>query len=77
VGWIGLIIPHISRRLVGSDAAEFLPLSVSLGATFAILCDDLARVVTAGEIPLGVVTSLIGAAVFLGLMVSPRFKARR
>lgn len=77
VGWIGLIIPHISRRLVGSDAAEFLPLSVSLGATFAILCDDLARVVTAGELPLGVVTSLIGAAVFLGLMVSPRFKARR
>ena len=70
VGWIGLIIPHIARRFTGANAAEFIPLSMSLGAVFAIVCDDIARVMTVGEIPLGIITSLIGAAVFLVMMTS-------
>ncbi len=71
VGWIGLIIPHIARRLVGANSANFIPVSISLGGAFAILCDDIARTLTAGEIPLGIITSLIGAAVFLLLMMRP------
>jgi iron complex transport system permease protein len=71
VGWIGLIIPHIARRLVGANSANFIPVSISLGGAFAILCDDIARTLIAGEIPLGIITSLIGAAVFLLLMMRP------
>lgn len=77
VGWIGLIIPHIARRISSANAADFIPLSISLGGTFAILCDDIARTVSAGEIPLGIITSLLGAGVFLVLMLSPTMKVQR
>lgn len=77
VGWIGLIIPHIARRLVGANAAKFIPVSISIGGTFAILCDDFARTVSAGEIPLGIITSLLGALIFLILMVSPGMRLTR
>ena len=69
VGWVGLIIPHIARRLFGADARYMLPASMLIGATFTVLCDDLARVLLPGEIPLGILTSLIGAAIFITLMV--------
>jgi iron complex transport system permease protein len=68
VSWVGLIIPHIARRLFGADARYVLPASMLIGATFTVLCDDLARVIFPGEIPLGILTSLIGAAIFIGLM---------
>jgi len=71
VGWVGLIIPHIARRLFGADARYVLPASMLIGAIFAILCDDMARVLFAGEIPLGILTSLIGAAIFMALMMRP------
>jgi iron complex transport system permease protein len=74
IGWIGLIIPHIARRIAGANAANFIPLSISLGGIFAILCDDLARTAIAGEIPLGILTSLIGAVVFLILMMRPNLR---
>lgn len=70
VGWIGLIIPHIARKATSANAAEFIPLSMSLGAVFAILCDDIARTLTVGEIPLGIITSLLGATIFLIIMTS-------
>jgi iron complex transport system permease protein len=69
VGWVGLIIPHIVRRLFGADARFVIPGSMLIGASFAILCDDLARIPFPGEIPLGILTSLIGAAIFTFLMV--------
>jgi iron complex transport system permease protein len=69
VGWVGLIIPHISRRLFGADARYVLPASMLIGAIFAVLCDDLARVLFPGEIPLGILTSLLGAAIFMVLML--------
>jgi iron complex transport system permease protein len=69
VGWIGLIIPHIARRVFGADARHVLPASMLIGAVFAVLCDDLARVLFPGEIPLGILTSLIGAAIFMLLMM--------
>ncbi len=69
VGWIGLLVPHVARRLVGTDARKSLPASMLLGGLFALLCDDLARTATQGEIPLGIITSLLGAALFMALMV--------
>ena len=69
VGWVGLIVPHLARGLVGADAQRALPASLLLGGTFCLLCDDLARVVLSGELPLGIVTSLAGAGLFVVLML--------
>jgi iron complex transport system permease protein len=68
VGWVGLIMPHIARRLFRTDARFSLPAAMLLGGIFTMLCDDLARTLFAGEIPLGILTSLLGALIFLGLM---------
>ena len=69
VGWIGLIMPHIARRLFGTDTRFNLPASMLMGGIFAIICDDIARTLLAGEIPLGILTSLLGAGVFILLMI--------
>ncbi len=69
VGWVGLIVPHLARRLFGADAQRALPASLLIGAIFVILCDDLARTLLPGEIPLGILTSLLGALLFIVLMV--------
>lgn len=68
VAWIGLIVPHIARRLAGADARRALPAALLLGAILTLLCDDLARTLLPGEIPLGILTALLGALLFLGLM---------
>lgn len=77
VGWVGLIMPHIARRLFGSDTRLTLPASMLLGGIFAILCDDLARTLLPGEIPLGILTSLLGALVFILLMISHGLKVEK
>ena len=77
VGWVGLIIPHIARRLFGADARLALPASMLVGGIFTILCDDLSRTLLAGEIPLGIFTSLVGAAFFILLMVTQNIKVQR
>ncbi len=69
IGWVGLIVPHVSRRLVGSDAQKALPCSLLLGGIFLLVCDDVARTVLSGEIPLGILTSVIGAGLFLMLLM--------
>ena len=68
VGWIGLIIPHVGRMLVGNDNKWLVPASMSLGACFVIFCDTLCRSLTGGEIPLGIVTALIGGPFFIYLL---------
>ena len=70
VGWIGLIVPHLARRLFGADARHHLPGAMLIGAGLALLCDDLARSLLAGEIPLGILTSLMGAGIFVLLMTT-------
>jgi iron complex transport system permease protein len=65
VAWIGLLIPHVARRYTGADAQRALPASMLLGGTFALLCDDLARTLLAGEIPLSIIASLFGACLFI------------
>ncbi|MBN2075388.1 MAG: iron ABC transporter permease [Dehalococcoidales bacterium] len=73
IGWVGLVIPHITRFLVGPNFKVLLPTSMVLGALFMIIVDDLARTVISGEIPVGVITSIVGAPLFIYLM----FKGRR
>jgi len=77
VGWIGLIVPHIARRLFGADAQLHLPGAMIIGAAFTLLCDDIARTLTAGEIPLGILTSLLGAGVFMLIMTTFRVHLKR
>jgi iron complex transport system permease protein len=77
VGWVGLIIPQIARRLFGADTRYVLPASMLIGAVFVILCDDIGRTAMAGEIPLGILTSLIGASIFIILMVQKMNGSRR
>jgi iron complex transport system permease protein len=72
VGWAGLMIPHAARRMYGTDTKIALPASMILGAVFMLICDDLARTVMTGEIPLGILASLIGACSFLFLMATRR-----
>ncbi len=73
VGWVGLVIPHMCRFLVGPNYLALLPSSMVLGGVFMLAVDNVARSVTAGEIPLSIVTSLIGAPIFLHLL----FKGQR
>lgn len=77
VGWIGLLIPHVARRLTGADAQRALPASILLGGTFALLCDDLARTLLPGEIPLGIVASFFGALLFIVMMLSKNIRMQR
>jgi iron complex transport system permease protein len=64
VGWVGLVIPHVGRMLVGPDHRLLLPATLSIGASYLLVIDDIARTASAGEIPLGVLTALIGAPFF-------------
>ncbi|MGR6837038.1 FecCD family ABC transporter permease [Syntrophomonas erecta] len=68
VGWVGLVIPHIGRMLVGNDNRVLIPASFSLGACFLVLVDDLGRIMTGSEIPLGILTALVGGPFFVYLL---------
>jgi iron complex transport system permease protein len=72
VGWVGLMIPHICRFLLGSDTRFLLPASFLSGGAFLILIDDITRLLTAIELPLGVLTALLGAPVFITLLINGR-----
>lgn len=76
IGWIGLIVPHIARRLLGASAEKSVPAAMVLGAAFSLVADDLARTLLPGEIPLGILTSAIGAVLFIYLMISVGLKVR-
>jgi iron complex transport system permease protein len=77
VGWIGLLIPHVARRFTGADAQRALPASMLLGGIFGLICDDLARTLLAGEIPLGILASLFGALLFIVMMLSRNIRVQR
>lgn len=64
VGWVGLVVPHIARMAVGPDHRVLIPTAALIGAMYLIVIDDVARAATAAEIPLGVITAIIGAPVF-------------
>lgn len=68
VGWIGLVVPHAARLIVGHDHRVLLPATAVLGAAYMVIVDTLARTATAAEIPLGVLTAIVGAPVFALLL---------
>lgn len=68
IGWVGLVIPHLSRKLVGSNCRYLLPASTIFGAIFLLLVDNISRNLLATEIPIGILTAFVGAPFFLYLM---------
>ncbi|SKC46713.1 FecCD family ABC transporter permease [Maledivibacter halophilus] len=72
IGWVGLVVPHFSRMLVGPNFKKLLPAAVLVGGSYLLLVDNLARSIGSLEIPLGVLTSIIGAPFFIYLMLNVR-----
>lgn len=68
VGWVGLLIPHCARMMTGSNNRLVIPMSISLGASFLILIDTLSRTLTVIELPLSVLTAILGAPFFILLL---------
>ena len=68
IGWVGLVIPHCSRMIIGCDYRKLLPASMLMGATFLLVVDDLARLMASSEIPIGILTAFVGAPFFLYLI---------
>ncbi|ARO15926.1 iron complex transport system permease protein (plasmid) [Ketogulonicigenium robustum] len=68
VGWVGLMVPHMARMLVGPRFDRLLPASLLLGAAFMVLVDTAARSIAVMEVPLGILTAVIGAPVFVWLL---------
>lgn len=69
IGWVGLVIPHFARMMVGNDYRYVLPASGLIGASFLLIVDNLARNLTTAEIPLGILTSFVGAPLFIYLIL--------
>ena len=72
IGWVGLVIPHIGRMLIGNNNQKLIPVSISLGACFMVLIDLLSRTLTGAEIPIGILCALIGTPFFVYLLKKTR-----
>lgn len=72
IGLVGLVVPHLARMLVGPNYRILLPSCALLGSTFLLAVDDLARTLVTGEVPLGVLSSLVGAPFFIYLLLNGR-----
>lgn len=72
VGWVGLIVPHMCRLIWGQDNAKLIPASISIGASFMVVVDTLARSISAAEIPVSILTAIVGAPFFISLLNSKR-----
>lgn len=72
IGWVGLIVPHIARMVAGPDYSKMMPGAILTGGIFLLVMDDVARCISAQEIPLGVLTAVVGAPFFLYLMFRGR-----
>ena len=68
IGWVGLVIPHFARMVIGCDYRKLLPASMLMGASFLLIVDDVARLATTSEIPIGILTAFVGAPFFLYLI---------
>ena len=68
IGWVGLVIPHLSRMIVGCDYRKLLPASMLMGASFLLIVDNISRLATTAEIPIGILTAFVGAPFFLYLI---------
>ncbi len=72
IGWVGLMVPHMGRALVGPDYKRLIPACAMLGATYLVLMDDIARSLLSLELPIGVVTSIMGAPFFVYLIIKKK-----
>ena len=72
ISWVGLIVPHIARMIVGPNNSKVLPASVVIGISYLLIIDDIARSLVANEIPIGVLTGVIGAPFFGYLLLKQR-----
>ncbi|QIB70330.1 iron ABC transporter permease [Aminipila butyrica] len=72
IGWIGLVLPHLGRMIVGPDNVKLIPVAAILGAIFMVAIDTIARVSSSSEIPLGILTGLIGAPFYFYLLLKQR-----
>ncbi len=72
IGWIGLVIPHIGRLLVGPDNKHLLPVTVLVGASYLVAVDTIARTAIESEIPIGILTAMVGAPIFAYLLRKTR-----
>ncbi len=70
IGWVGLVVPHMARILVGADHDALIPFTALLGGIFMLVMDTLARALPGGEIPVGVLTALVGAPFFAYLLIT-------
>jgi iron complex transport system permease protein len=77
IGWVGLIIPHIARMAVGPSFDRLLPTAMLLGASYLVLVDTMARTMARIEVPIGILTAVIGAPFFLWLLAKGRERRRR
>lgn len=68
IGWVGLMVPHAARMMVGPDHRYLLPVTAILGAIFMVVCDTIARTITTGEVPIGIVTAIVGAPYLLFML---------
>jgi iron complex transport system permease protein len=69
IGWVGLVIPHFARMIVGNDYRVMLPAAALLGSSFMLIVDNFARMLTTSEIPIGILTAFVGAPFFLYLIL--------
>lgn len=72
IGWVGIVVPHLARMLVGDDFRRLFWASISLGITFMVLIDVIARSATDVEIPIGVITGIAGIPLFMYLIYAKR-----
>jgi iron complex transport system permease protein len=69
IGWVGLVIPHLSRKLVGCDYKNLLPASILIGGSFLMIVDNISRTAATIEIPIGILTAFVGAPFFLYMIL--------
>jgi iron complex transport system permease protein len=68
IGWVGLVIPHLCRMLVGADYRKLIPSAMIMGATFLLVVDDFSRMISTSEVPIGILTAFVGAPFFMYLI---------
>lgn len=72
IGWVGLVIPHFARMFAGSSNTKLIPVSSLFGAIFLLMVDTIARNIAAAEVPLGIITGLVGAPFYAWLLYRQR-----
>ena len=76
IGWVGLIIPHLARLIIGEDYRFLLPLSITSGALFMLVVDTLARTLAASEIPLSIFTGIVAVPAFVAVLAFRKAKVQ-